>query len=511
MACIALVLYLVLRTPSGNVANSVTAYAEMGELVVKVIESGEIEAERREVISNELRWPVFISSLVPDGTQVKKDDLIVVFECKELIDAIDQQKIYVNTSTSDYTQADENKKMKQKEVDFDVTKAEHDLTEAKENLRRYENGDWPTQWDRSKSDIQLAQSDLTLAQGKLDFKKTANADPELKKPYSDSEIKADELALSRLEFSLSKATMDKKILEQYEHPQKLRQLTLAIKMAELTLEKAQTSARTEMMVAESSVDARKATLKTQKSKLDDMLEQEKKLTVKASRDGLVVYNTGRRWWDNPVVVEVGAKLDPRQQIMIIPDMTSLQIKTRVYEARIDQVQIGAEAFVRLDAKPDVILKGKVDKVAPLPDSQNRENPTAKVYNVYVKLDNNIEGLKPNMTAQCEMVLARLSNVLTVPVAAVFAEQERRYCYRTNKGRAERVAIKIGSFSDTRVEVVAGLNAGDVLLLNPPPEMLDQKSDQDKDKDKDKDRDKPQTQPAPPPPADRSDAKEIAHP
>jgi HlyD family secretion protein len=180
-------------------------------------------------------------------------------------------------------------------------------------------------------------------------------------------------------------------------------------------------------------------------------------------------------------------------------MTSLQIKTRVYEAMIDQVQKGAEAYIRLDAKPDKILTGKIAKVAPLPDNQNWMNPTAKVYNVYVKFDQPIDGLKPNMTAQTELILARLPSVLSVPVAAVFASQEQRYCIRSSGGRCQRVPITTGRLSETRVEVLSGLREGDVVLLNPPQEMIEQ----DKPKDN-----MPQTAPAPVPDTAR---KEIAHP
>ena len=473
---------------AGSGAAILTASAERGSLTVRVIESGEIEAEHREVIANELRWPVYIAKVVPDGTEVKKGDLIVQYECKDLLDALATQRVVVDTAGSEFTQASENVQMKQKEVDFQVYKTEQDLVDARENLRRYEEGDWPTQLDKADSDIRLADQDRTLAKGKLEFKKSANADPELNKPYSDSEIKGDELALERLELAHKKAVLDRDVLAKFENPQRVRQCKLAIRVAELMSEKAQVTAKTEMLVAKANLSAKSATLKTQQGKLDDLLADEKKLITTADRDGLVVYNTGNRW-DKQVTVEVGARLDPRQQIMILPDMSSLQIKTKVYEAMIDQVQKGNEAFIRLDAKPDVILTGKVDKVAPLPDSQNWMNPTAKVYNVYVKLDQPAVGLKPNMTAQCEMVLARLDNVLTVPVAAIFSEQEQRYCYRTSSGgvACQRVSVKTGRMSETRVEVLSGLQEGDVLWLNPPNEMLREKSP--------KDNKTPETQPA----------------
>jgi multidrug efflux pump subunit AcrA (membrane-fusion protein) len=169
------------------------------------------------------------------------------------------------------------------------------------------------------------------------------------------------------------------------------------------------------------------------------------------------------------MVQVGEKINSRQQLMIIPDMSTLQVKTRVYEAMVDQVQPGLEALIRLDAKPDLPLTGKVSKVGVLPDSQNRWlSPDVKVFNVIVAMDQRPEGLKPGMTAQVELMLARLENVLSVPVAAVFTEQEKTYCWRPNGGKPEMAPIKIGRTNDRRAEIVSGLEEGDVVLLSPPP-------------------------------------------
>ena len=72
-----------------------------------------------------------------------------------------------------------------------------------------------------------------------------------------------------------------------------------------------------------------------------------------------------------------------------------------------------------------------------------------------------------MTAQVELVLARLVDVLSVPVAAVFTEQEKTFCYRVNGGRPEQVNVKVGRMNDKRVEIASGLAKGDRVLLAPP--------------------------------------------
>ena len=203
-------------------------------------------------------------------------------------------------------------------------------------------------------------------------------------------------------------------------------------------------------------------------KLAELREYEKKLNVIAEQVVLVVYrsNTGRRATET--VVEKGEKINPRQRLMIIPDMSTLQIKTRVYEAMVKKAKVGLRATIRLDSNPDHVLYGKIHKVAVLPDSQNRWlNPNLKVFNVIVKFDELPEDLKPGMTCKVEMILAELENVLSVPIAAVFTEGDKTLCYRITDDGFEPVEVKLGGENDEYVQILSGVKEGDEVSLIKP--------------------------------------------
>jgi len=444
-----------------------------GTLVVSLTEAGEIEAEKSKVISNEISWPVVIKEIVEDGTMVKPGQTIVQFECKELLDAIAQQQLDVTAAENRYIQASQDLKMRIKELANNVEKAQQDLLAARENLRKYEEGVWPTQLGDAESDIKQAEGNLALAKDRLEFKLKANEDPELNSPYSENEIRSDKLELERLEQKLEKAKSNLRMLKEYTHPQELRRLKWAVVEAEAALERAKMEQQTGRLVAEANEKSKKRELDMRKARLEELLEEQKKLTIKADKEGLVVYDTGRRnrWSTNDIVVAVGEKIARRQQIMIIPDMSTLQVSTKVYEAVVDQVYEGIPAYIRLDAKPDLLLTGKVAKVSTLPDSQNRWlNPGVKVFEVIVKFDpgQNLEGLKPGMTAQVELTLAKLDNVLRVPIAAVFSEQDQTYCWRIdNDGLPHKVPVKVGRMNDAYVQILSGLSEGDRVLLTEP--------------------------------------------
>ena len=458
-------------------SNGPTGRVVRGPLVISVTERGELESERRKVVSNELRWPVIIKEVVAEGTLAKEGQIIIQFECKDLIDAIEREELDVTTAKNNHLQATQNLLLKEKEMDNNVLKAKRALTEAKEDRTRYIEHDYSIESLEKDSAVRFAKEDLRLAQASLDFKKEVNSKPDLESPFSTNDIEVDELRVKRFTNTLEKAELELKKLKEYDQKRKLRELDEKADDATLALERAELEASKQLLIATSDEQTKKRRYEMSEKKLKELREDEKKLTVKAEKTGLVVYDTGRgrRFQSSNIVIAEGEKINPRQQVLIIPDMSTLQIRTRVYEAMIDQITLDLPAVIRLDSKADLTLKGKVSKVAPLPDSQHSWlNPDLKVFNVTVKFDEIPEGLKPGMTCEVELILAKLKNALSVPIAGVFTEQEKTICYQVRPGGVETVEVKVGRMNDRRVEILSGLAEGDKVLLVPPEEGKEEK-------------------------------------
>jgi HlyD family secretion protein len=482
--------WVLLSSGGSDAENGATAVVTRGDLPVSIKESGEVEAAKKKVIRNELPWPVVIEDVIEEGKIAEPNKPIITFQCKELEDAIYKQKLTVRSANSALLEAEGNLKLKKQEMENQVKKARQTVVDAQIDLVRYEEGEYPRQLAEAKREIQLQKRDLALARKKLQFKKDANADPSLKSPYSDSEIEADSLAVERLELAVQKAEAKKMMLEKYDHPREIRKLTMAVEDAKLALAKAELDREVQLRRAEEHRDAKKATWEDQKKELERLQEEKEKLEVTLPEPGLVVYNTGRsRWNPGDVSVEVGAEIKPKQQLMIIPDMSTLQVKTKVYEADISLIRSGMEAdggvkaYVRFDAMPGKTFQGHVTKVAVLASDKNRWlYPNVKLFDVIVKLDGNVENMMPNWTAEVELELARLKNVLQVPIAAVFTKQEKRYVWRLNADGPEQVDVTVGSKNDTTVEIKSGLKEGDRVLLA-PPEGGEGAAEGEEDKDK----------------------------
>ena len=79
------------------------------------------------------------------------------------------------------------------------------------------------------------------------------------------------------------------------------------------------------------------------------------MTVKAPRDGTVIYVTN--WRDEKM--KVGDTCWRGQEVVELPDMSAMMARGQVDEADAGQVSIGQLFRIRLDAHPDVEFTGKV--------------------------------------------------------------------------------------------------------------------------------------------------------
>lgn len=130
--------------------------------------------------------------------------------------------------------------------------------------------------------------------------------------------------------------------------------------------------------------------------------------IRSPVDGIVVARN----------VEVGqtvaASFSTPNLFLIALDLTKMQVDTNVSESDIGGIVEGMEATFTVDAYPGVQFDGVIRQVRLAPI--NVQNVVT--YNVVVGVDNQDLRLKPGMTANVSIVVARKNDVLKVPNAAL---------------------------------------------------------------------------------------------
>ena len=160
----------------------------------------------------------------------------------------------------------------------------------------------------------------------------------------------------------------------------------------------------------------------------------------------------------------------RTGIGTIVDMASLEIEVDVNESYINRVTPDQAVTAVLDAYPDWEIPARVITTIP---SADRQKATVLVRIGFMQLDPRIlpdMGVKVTFLRDSEDAAPAARPVTLVPEAAIETDGTQSYVFVVENDRVDRRAITTGGADGDRVEVIAGLNAGDRVVVSPPPEL-----------------------------------------
>jgi len=433
-----------------------------GDFLISVIEGGTLRALKESSIRSEVESSTKIITIVPEGTYVHKGDLLVELDASQIKESLDSQEITLENSRFTLVQGQEQLDIQKSLVESTIKDAELKVEIAKSDLEKYLEGDWPQLKNDAESRITLAAEELERARDRLNWTQVLQ-----QKGYATkSEMQADSLSVKQKEVALAQAKEAQQLLIKYDHPKKKRLLEAYVESYEKELERLKQRSAGQIAQSEADLTARKRTLAMQQEKLDELKKQMEVTKIYAPTDGLVVYSTGSSY--SGVLIEEGASVRFRQEIIKLPDITQMVIEIRVHESHITKIRPGQTAYITIDSMPDLRLKGRVYKVAVLPDSSSRfYNPTLKVYPTEVLIEDPLPSeLKPGVSGRAEVVITNLQNVLAVPLQAVASVKGEQVCFVGRGPVPRKVPVEVGLYNDKFIEIKSGLKEGDEMLLAP---------------------------------------------
>ncbi len=171
------------------------------------------------------------------------------------------------------------------------------------------------------------------------------------------------------------------------------------------------------------------------------------VTVTAPRSGTVL----RRG------VSVGAAVDPSTEIMTVADLSTVWVLAEVPDTATTRISVGTRAMLDFPSSGRDAFPAQVEFVYPTLTQRTRK---AQVRFVVANADN---ALPPGLYGKTEFVVAA-REALTVPRDAVVDTGETQHVFvRTDAGVLEPRTVKIGARVGERVEVLAGLSAGEPVV------------------------------------------------
>jgi RND family efflux transporter MFP subunit len=228
-------------------------------------------------------------------------------------------------------------------------------------------------------------------------------------------------------------------------------------VSELQLDQAQSEVGALKARLESSrgqVRVAEGTVRVREQDLDDLL-------VRAPFDGVVVSKDAQ---PGEIVSPMSAGGGfTRTGIATIVDMDSREIEVDVNEAFINRVRQNQQTEAVLDAYPDWVIPSHVINVVPTAD---RQKATVRVRIGFDILEPRIlpqMGVKVTFLEDRGQAAQASRPGVRLPSSAVVKDGENSFVWRVRGEEVERVAVRTAGERDGNVEVIAGLNAGDVVV------------------------------------------------
>lgn len=367
-----------------------------------------------------------ILKLIPDGSIVKKDDVLCLLDSTEFEEMSRLQRINVERAKSDKLQA------------------EMELEVAKISLEEYRNGLSKQQSQTLRGQIALALTDSSKITGRLEWSRKM-----LQKGYlSLAAIRLEEVALQRSDIQLTQAQLALKTYEKYSKP--IAEHGLAAKITSL----------------KTTLESEASRLTRHQDRLKNYEKQIAKCTIRSPNNGMVIYANEP---DGDSRIEEGSDVRQGQDMFYIPELDNLQVMSKLSESIVQKVQTGMKVRVLVEALGGREFEGHVERIAqlPIPPSSWRMAQDVKNYLCVVKIDGKPTTLRPGLNAEIQVITDSDVNSLTISPEVVVVEKDQEFCFVAKPdGHYEKREIRTRTGDPATLEIIEGLTEGESIVRKP---------------------------------------------
>lgn len=398
-----------------------THTVSVGDLTVTVTENGAVESSNNKEIKCLVQGGSTVLWVIEAGTMVSPGDELIRLDQSKIEDKILQQRIVYETAVANKITAES-----------DVAVAEISITEYLEGSYRE---------TRSLVEKEIFEAEQSLRKAELAYDSAVRLTS--KGVLKSLQLEGEKFAVdsSRKDLELKKTKLES--LEKYSKEKMLQQL------------------RSTLRAAKAKLASFEASLELEKIRLDREKLQLENCVIRADTSGMVIFPSMAAWKDTPDITE-GAAVREQQTLLVIPDVSKMQVKVGIHESKVDRLRVGMPAKVQMQ---DLVLDGEVSEIAEVTRPAGWWTGNLVKYDTKVAIKPHA-GLKPGMSAIVDVVLAKHENALIIPVASIVEGKDGFVCWIETEQGVKKRAIRLGDTNDEFSVVLDGLAEGEKIILNP---------------------------------------------
>ena len=268
----------------------------------------------------------------------------------------------------------------------------------------------------------------------------------------------DTLALAEVEARLRKARLIADQPSQLRSSIDMEKARLDLELAELEVGLVRRRIDATRRAGNEELGVIEANLAQVESEVKQIRDGINRMQRSAPRDGIVIHVTN---WRNEKK-RIGDSCWVAEPVLEIPDLTRMEADGEVEEALGGRVREGQSVVLRLDAHPDHEYRGRVKSLSRAVQEKSWRNPRKVVHLTLALDETDPERMRPGMRFRGTIEIERHPDVALIPVAAVFRDKDATISFRHRLGGWRRVPVELGDRNAEQVEVVDGLEPGDLV-------------------------------------------------
>ena len=243
------------------------------------------------------------------------------------------------------------------------------------------------------------------------------------------------------------------------------------------------SAQAQYRISKANYDSIGYQIKQAQASLRSTLDNLEKTVYNSPIDGVI---TSLNVEEGEIAL-VGTMNNPGTVLLTIADLSVMEVDVDVDETDVIGVELGQTSEVRVDAFPDLVIKGKVTEIGSSAIQTIAGSEESKDFKVVITLEDPPKNLKPGLSASADIITAEKSDVLTVPISALVLKESEKDTETAGKKQEEGVfvikddraqfrPVEKGIMGELNIEIVSGLEQGENIAVGPYSALRQLKDD-----------------------------------
>lgn len=287
---------------------------------------------------------------------------------------------------------------------------------------------------------------------------------ELEKMLAQHELEMEELnadyEVTRISHEITRMQLES---ASHESDIKRREIKLNLDKADISLDRAKEQIENRRKIQIEEVKQKRLSIRQDEERLEEAYATLNKLFVIAPAPGIAIISQN---WSTGNKFQLGDQCWSSQQLIQLPDLSTLKAKVNINEVDISKITKGLKVQIRPDAFSDSTFTGYVATVANL--AQNKDNKSnIKVFPIEIIINEYNKNLLPGLTVSCRIIVDEISDVNYIPLEALHVEGDKSYVYRKSINNYDKVEVQTGPTNSDYVIIESGLEKGDKVALIDP--------------------------------------------